>query len=137
MFFRWKYYETFPYKTPSIQKPMIRQTLRGNCPSTEIFLVRIFLHSDGIRRFTPEISVFSPNTGKYGPEKKRYLDTFYAEKYNGKYKMEIIKILLVWGFCQHTRCNEFVIDIPGLSQCESDNETDIPRTSSDILGISN
>ena len=24
-----------------------------------------------------EISVFSPNTGKYGPEKTRYLDTFH------------------------------------------------------------
>ena len=28
-------------------------------------MVRIFLHSDWIRRFT--ISVFSPDTGKYGP----------------------------------------------------------------------
>ena len=25
-----------------------------------------------------KISVFSPNTGKYGPEKTQYLDTFYA-----------------------------------------------------------
>ena len=37
------------------------------CPNTELFLVRIFLHS-----------VFSPNAGKYGPEKLPYLDTFHA-----------------------------------------------------------
>ena len=28
--------------------------------------------------FTPYISVFSPNTGKYGPEKNPYLDSFHA-----------------------------------------------------------
>ena len=38
---------------------------------------------------------------------------------------------------QYTRCNEFIIDIAGLSQCESDNGTDVSRMSSDILGISN
>ena len=27
---------------------------------------------------TPYLSVFSPNAGKYGPEKTRYLDTFHA-----------------------------------------------------------
>ena len=34
----------------------------------------IFLYSDGI----PYLSVFSPNTGKYGPEITPYLDTFHA-----------------------------------------------------------
>ena len=47
------------------------------CPNTELFLVRIFLYSDWIRRFTPQISVFRPNTGKYGPEITPYLDTFH------------------------------------------------------------
>ena len=28
--------------------------------------------------FTPYLSVSSPNAGKYGPEKTRYLDTFHA-----------------------------------------------------------
>ena len=37
----------------------------------EFFLVRIFLYSDWI---------FSPNIGKYGPEKTPYLDTFHAVK---------------------------------------------------------
>ena len=37
--------------------------------NTEVFPVRIFMYSDWIR---------SPNTGKYGPEKTLYLDTFHA-----------------------------------------------------------
>ena len=44
--------------------------------NTELFLVRIFLYSDWIRRFTPSISVFSPNKGKHGPEITPYLDNF-------------------------------------------------------------
>ena len=51
-------------------------TLREKCPNTEFFLVRIFLYSDQIRDFTEYISVFSSNTGKYGPGKTLYLDTF-------------------------------------------------------------
>ena len=43
--------------------------LREKCPNTEFFLVRIFPHSGWI---------FSPNAGKYGPEKTPYLDTFHA-----------------------------------------------------------
>ena len=43
-----------------------------------VFLVRIFPHSDWIRRDTSYCSVFSPNTGKYGPEKTPYLDPFHA-----------------------------------------------------------
>ena len=37
-------------------------TLREKCPNTEF-----------------SWSVFSPNTGKYGPEKTLYLDNFHAE----------------------------------------------------------
>ena len=53
-------------------------SLRKKCPNTEFFLVRIFLHSACIWRFTEEISVFSPNTGKYEPEKTPHFDTFHA-----------------------------------------------------------
>ena len=53
-------------------------SLREKCPNTEFFLVRIFPHSDWIRRDTSYLSVFSPNTGKYGPEKTPYLDNFHA-----------------------------------------------------------
>ena len=43
-----------------------------------VFLVRIFLHSNWIRRDTKYLSVFTLNAGKYGPEKTPYLDTFHA-----------------------------------------------------------
>ena len=50
-------------------------TLREKCPNTEFFLARIFLYSDWIRRFT---EMFSPSTGKCGPEKAPYVDTFHV-----------------------------------------------------------
>ena len=50
-------------------------TMREKCPNTELFLVRIFLYSDWIRRDTLHLSVFSPNTGKSGPEITPHLDT--------------------------------------------------------------
>ena len=53
-------------------------SLREKYPNTEFFLVLIFPHSDGIRKDTEYLSVFSPNAGKYGPEKSPYLDTFHA-----------------------------------------------------------
>ena len=46
--------------------------------NTELFLVRIFPHLDGIQRDTSYLSVFSPNTGKYGPEITPHFDTFHA-----------------------------------------------------------
>ena len=42
-------------------------------------MVCIFLYLDWIRIFTQSKSpYFSPNTGKYGPEKTPYLETFHA-----------------------------------------------------------
>ena len=41
-----------------------------------VFLVPVFLHSDWIRRNTEYVSVFSPNAGKYGPEKLRIWTLF-------------------------------------------------------------
>ena len=39
--------------------------------------------------FSPHFTVFSPNTGKYGPEKTLYLDTFHTSKFVIKpYRME-------------------------------------------------
>ena len=54
--------------------------LREMCPNRKLFLVRIFPHSDWIRRDKKYkyLSVCSPNAGKYGPEITPYLDTFYA-----------------------------------------------------------
>ena len=45
--------------------------LLEKCPNMELFLFRIFPHSDSF-------SILSPNAGKYGPEKTPYLDTFHA-----------------------------------------------------------
>ena len=44
--------------------------------------IRSFFYSvfSCIRRDTPYLSVFSPNVGKYGPEKTPYLDTFHTVK---------------------------------------------------------
>ena len=55
----------------------VTNTLHEKCPNTELFLVRIFLYLDWIRRFTEQISVFSQSTGKYWPEITPYLDTLF------------------------------------------------------------
>ena len=53
--------------------------LREKCRNTKFFLVLIFQYSDWIRsKFTEQISVFSPNEGKYEPEKTQHLGTFYT-----------------------------------------------------------
>ena len=41
-----------------------------------VFLVRIFPRSDRMRRDTPYLCVFSPDAGKYGPEKLQTRTTF-------------------------------------------------------------
>ena len=46
-----------------------------------IFLVCISPHSDWIRRDTSYLSIFSPNAGKYGPEKLR-LRTLFTQCYS-------------------------------------------------------
>ena len=67
------------------------QTLREKCPNTEFFLVRIFPHSDWIRRDTLYLSVFSPNARKYGQEKTPYLGTFHAVKVQAQKEIHTIK----------------------------------------------
>ena len=49
-----------------------RHSLREKCLYSEFFLVRIFPHSDWIWRDTEYLTVFSPNEGKYGPERFEY-----------------------------------------------------------------
>ena len=58
----------------------ISKALREKCPNTEFYLLHIFPHLDWIRTDTSYFSVFSPNAGKYGPEKTPSLDTFHAVK---------------------------------------------------------
>ena len=50
----------------------------GKCSNSEFLMVRVFPHSNWIRKFTEQISVFSRNTGKYGPPKTQNSDTFHC-----------------------------------------------------------
>ena len=83
LFYKTKYYSAVMFQTEKYKcKPSLFPNawipLCEMCPKTEFFLVRIFPHSNWIRRDTSHLSVFSPNTGKCGPEKTPYLDTFHA-----------------------------------------------------------
>ena len=71
------FFLTAHFHFENIEKPLVF-SLREMCPNTEFFLVRVFSHSDWIRKDTKYLSVFSPNAGKYGPEKTPYLDIFHA-----------------------------------------------------------
>ena len=71
-------------------------SLREKCPNTEFFLVRIFLYPDWRRRFTEYISIFSPNTGKYGSEKAPYLDTFHAVYSSATSLVQLTNLLMHW-----------------------------------------
>ena len=62
--FLFTFYERFP--------------LCKKCPNTDFILVCIFQYLTWIRIFKTQISVFGPNTGKYGPEKTLYLDTSHV-----------------------------------------------------------
>ena len=54
-----------------------KQFTAGKVSVFEVFLVRIFVHLDLIRRDTEYCSTFSPNMRKYGPEALR-IRTFYV-----------------------------------------------------------
>ena len=82
----------------------VDESLREKCPKAEFFLVRIFPHSDWIRRFTPLISVFSPNAGKYGPEKTPYFDTFHAVEILVKWSSKMINVD-IWARFDYIRTN--------------------------------
>ena len=70
----------------------------------EFFLVRIFPPLDWIWRDTSYLSIFSPNVGKYGPEKTPYLDTFHTV------------IIAAPSNYLDTANSEFFIDLPNLNQ---------------------
>ena len=81
-----------------------------NCPITEFFLVRISPHSNWISY----LSIFSPNAGKYGPDKTTYLDTFQA-----------VKLLTIFAKTSNSPWRFTVIWIP---QRNSSRWTSIERT---------
>ena len=66
--------------------------LREKCPNN---LIRIFPHSDWIRRDTEYLFVFHPNAKKYGPEKIPYLDTSRSGKSTRRYTLQW---MLPWLF---------------------------------------
>ena len=50
--------------------------------------------------YSPYLSIFSPNVGKYGPEKTQYLDTFHAVtymQYDWSKREKCLKIFLVFS----------------------------------------
>ena len=53
----------------------LRHTIREKCSNMEFFLVRVFLHSDGIRR---DAKYSVQMRAKKGPVKTPYLDTFHT-----------------------------------------------------------
>ena len=72
----WWRYSCFHNEKPKIASMVTLLSLCEKCANTELFLVRIFLLSNWIRRFThiySDLLVFSPNSGKYGPEITPYL----------------------------------------------------------------
>ena len=83
-----------------------------------VFLVLNFSHSDWIWRDTPTLSVFSPNAGKYGPEKLR-IRTLFMQRIA---LAELIKVIieLRWNvrsihlwmisecFCRNGKCFTYV-----------------------------
>ena len=56
--------------------PEKSMSLSEKRPNAELVLVRVLPYSDW--SISEYLSIFSPNTGKYGPEKIPYLDTFDA-----------------------------------------------------------
>ena len=63
---------------------MAWESLREKCPNKDSFLVHLFPHPDRIRRDTEYLPAFSPNAGKYGPEKTPSLNTFCAVNFEKK-----------------------------------------------------
>ena len=58
-------YSLRPISTSQILK-IFAKFVALHCVKTARILVRIFPHSDGMRRDTLYLSAFSPNSGKYG-----------------------------------------------------------------------
>ena len=77
-------------------------TPREKCPNTDFFLVRIFPHSDWIRRDTSYLSVFCPNAEKHGPEKTPYLDSFQVVQKTMFFKDWFRK-------CEKSCCNQPIL----------------------------
>ena len=69
-YLRWLSLSFIGRKTGSLRNFVVffRISLREMCLYSELFCIRIFLHSDWIRKDTPYLSLFNPNAGIYGTE---------------------------------------------------------------------
>ena len=56
---------------------LFKVALCEKCPNKGFAPVCIFPHLDWMQRDTEYLSIFTPNAGKYIPEKTAYLDTFH------------------------------------------------------------
>ena len=102
----WWRFSCFHNEKPKIASMATLLSLCEKCANTELFLVRIFLHSDWIRRFThifSDLLVFSPNTGKCGPEITPYLHTFHTVR-------EVWPLMLFWVFHYENRKISIKVD---------------------------
>ena len=59
-----------------------------------VFLARILLHSDWIRKDTSCLFAFSPNTGKNGPEKLRIHIPLTQSQLNPNYVLDYFRLTL-------------------------------------------
>ena len=66
-----------------------------------VILVRIFPHSQWIRRDTEYLSVFCPNAGKYGPDNSEYKHFLRS----GQLVFQILIFFFYQGFLSQTPAN--------------------------------
>ena len=71
-----------------------------------VSLVRIFPHSDWMRRVTPYLSVFNPNAEKYRPEKLRIQTLFTQWCLSSKCRI-VITVLRMWNSLLVRPSNEY------------------------------
>ena len=105
------------------------------CPNTEFFLVRVFLHSNWIRKDTPYLSVFSPNAGNYGPEKTPYLGTFQAVSMMAFLVSLLLFFSMIFSHC----CSDCIVYFFVLPQsafiCSKTNVSNIFEVSNKVIDV--
>ena len=75
---RWYFYVNFlkfwkiTFFAEHLRKTALKDNTAWKVPVFGVLLVRIFPHSNWMRRDTQYLSVLSPKSGKYGPENSEY-----------------------------------------------------------------
>ena len=79
----------------------VPQTLREKCPNTELFLVRIFPHSDWIRRDTEYLPEITPYLGTFHAVRTSELLVIFVQSNPvnpDKFVSSILRLDKQWGF---------------------------------------